>query len=115
MQIPLQVTVRGMAHSPALDERIRTKVASLERFHGRITRCRVTVSGPDRHRQGGRQFEVGIEVHAPGQPVLVVTRQHDEDVHVALRDAVGAAVRQLEDATRVQRGDVKAHRTPPMP
>ena len=27
MQVPLQITVRDMAHSEALDERIRTKAA----------------------------------------------------------------------------------------
>jgi hypothetical protein len=38
---------------------------------------------------------------------LAVTRQHDEDLQVALRDAFRAARRRLEDYARTQRGDVK--------
>jgi len=109
MQIPLQIAVRGMAHSPAMDERIREKVAGLERFHSRVTGCRVTVSESHRHQQQGRHFEVRIDVRVPGHSEIVVNRQHDEDVYVAMRDAFDAATRQLEDVVRTKRDEVKSH------
>lgn len=109
MEIPLQITVRGMEHSAALDDRIRDKVAELARFHPRITSCRVTVAESRKHHQQGRQFEVRIDVRVPGHAEIVANRQHDEDVFVALRDAFGAMTRQLEDVVRERRGDVKAH------
>jgi len=112
MQIPLQITVRDMPHSAALDVRIRKKVADLEHFHPRITSCRVTVSESRKHQQQGRQFEVRIDVRVPGRAEIVVNRQHDEDVYVALREAFGSVTRQLEDAVREKRGDVKAHQVP---
>jgi ribosomal subunit interface protein len=112
MQIPLQITVREMPHSDALDARIREKVADLERFHPRITSCRVTVAESRKHHQQGRHFEVRIDIRVPGHAEIVANRQHDEDVYVALRDAFASATRQLEEAVREMRGDVKAHETP---
>ena len=40
---------------------------------------------------------------------LIVNRDHDEDVYVALRDAFASLTRRLEDVARRQRGQVKAH------
>ena len=109
MQIPLQITIRKIGASEALEARIRDKVASLERFHPRITSCRVTVDEADRHQQQGRQFEVRVDVRVPGHAEIVATRHHDEDVYVALRDAFDVATRQLEDVAREIRLDVKTH------
>jgi len=49
-----------------------------------------------------------IREKVPGSEIAV-TREHDEDVQVALRDAFDAARRQLEDYAREKRGDVKRH------
>lgn len=108
MQVPLQIVVRNTPHSPALDARIREKALKLEEFDPRITSCRVAVEESSRHRSQGRQFSVRIDLRVPGHEIAV-TREHDEDVYVALRDAFDAAKRQLEDAVREMRGDVKAH------
>jgi ribosomal subunit interface protein len=111
MQIPLQITVRHMAPSDALEARIREQAAKLEEFHPRLVSCRVTVEEIARHQQQGRQFRVSIEARVPGQE-LVSNRDHHEDVYVALRDAFDALARQLEDEVRVKRGDVKSHKLP---
>ena len=103
MQIPLQITVRDMPPSDALDALIREKVAALERFHSRITSCRVTVAESRKNHQQGRQFEVRVDVRVPGRAEVVVNRQHAEDIHVALRDAFASATRQLEDVVREKR------------
>ncbi len=112
MSIPLQITVREMAHSDALDARIRERVAALERFHPRIMSCRVTVSELDKHRQQGRQFEVSVDLRVPGRAEVVSNLHRDEDVYVALRDAFDSATRQLEEVARKKRGDVKTHQAP---
>ena len=110
MEIPLQITVRDIPYSDALDARIREKAADLERFHSRITSCRVTVAESSKHHQQGRRFEVRIDLRVPGHAEIVANRQHGEDVYVALRDAFASATRQLEDAVREKRGDVKSHK-----
>ncbi|MGJ0535126.1 MAG: HPF/RaiA family ribosome-associated protein, partial [Methylocystis sp.] len=108
MQIPLQITVRDMPHSHALETYIREKVQKLDAFFGRLVSCRVVVEVPHRHRQQGNQFNVRIDMGVPGNE-LVVTRDHHEDPYVALRDAFDAAKRQLENYVRRMRRETKAH------
>ena len=111
MQVPLEITVRDMPRSPALDASIREKAARLEEFHPRITRCHVTVEQSGKHQHQGRRFTVRIDVRVPGREIAV-THEHHEDVFVALRDAFDAAKRQLEEVVREKRGDVKVHAVP---
>jgi ribosomal subunit interface protein len=108
MQIPLQITLRDIAHSPILESSIREKVAGLERSHPRITSCRVTVAGSGRLRQQSHQFDVRIDVRMSAHTEIVVNRKHDKDIYVALRDAFDSARRQLEEVTREKRTYVKA-------
>jgi ribosomal subunit interface protein len=95
-----------MAHSDALDARIREDAAKLEEFYRGITSCQVVVEEQGRHRQQGRWFNVRLAVRVPGHE-LVVNRDHDEDVYVALRDAFASLTRRLEDVARRQHGQVK--------
>jgi ribosomal subunit interface protein len=116
MQIPLQVTFRGLPPSDAFEARIRERASKLERFHGRITSCHVVVEAAHRHRHKGNLYNVRIDLRVPGGE-LVVSREPPEcdshqDPYVALRDAFDAAVRQLEDHLRRQRGKVKNHEIP---
>jgi ribosomal subunit interface protein len=99
MQIPLQITMREMDHSEAVDSAIQEQVGKLERFHERITRCRVTVEQLGRHQQQGRQFTVKVDLRIPGREI-VACRDHHEDVYVALRDAFDSARRQLDELGR---------------
>ena len=99
MDIPLQVTFRGIGHSPALEERIRVKAQKLHNLHPRITTCRVTLEARHRHRRHGRPFSARIDVHVPNHEV-VVGYDENEDAHVALREAFEAAHRQLQDVAR---------------
>ena len=108
MQIPLQITMRDMDRSDALDTAIQEHAAKLEQFHSRITRCKVTVEQMHKHHQQGKHFAVKIDLRVPGREI-VATRDHDEDVYVAVRDAFDSAKRQLEEAARELRGDVKTH------
>jgi ribosomal subunit interface protein len=108
MQLPVQITFRGMESSAAIDTAVRERVGKLEQFHARIVSCRVVIEQPARHKQQGKQFVVHIDLKVPGGEIAV-NRDHHEDVHVALRDAFDAARRKLEDFARERRGDVKHH------
>ena len=108
MQLPVQITYRGMESSTALDDAVREKAAKLEQFHPRVTSCRVVIEQPAHHQKKGKEFVVRIDLTAPGGEIAV-NRDHDADVFVALRDAFDAARRKLEDFAREQRGDVKHH------
>jgi len=108
MQLPLQVSLHGIASSDALQNAIRDKAAKLERYFNHIMSCRVVLSLEGRHKRRGRHFTARIDLKVPGGEIAV-THEHDEDLQVALRDAFDAARRQLEDYARDQRGDVKSH------
>jgi len=108
MQIPLQISLHGIEHSNALYNAIREKAEKLDHYYDHIMSCRVVLELGGRHRHQGKQFTVRIDVKVPGGEIAI-TREHDEDVQVALRDAFDAARRKLEDYARGQRGDVKRH------
>lgn len=102
MAVLLQITVRGIPHSDAVEAAIRRKVAALERVYARITVVRVTVEAPHHHHHQGNLFTVKVDITLPGGEI-VVNRDHAVDVYVALRDAFQAARRQLiEHAERGQ-------------
>lgn len=117
MLLPLQITFRGMAPSDAIAEDIRERAAKLDEFYDRVTSCRVVVEVPHRHHHQGKLFHVRVEVVVPGRE-LVVSRAPEEhhaheDVHVAIRDAIDAAARQLADYVRERRGQTKHHEPRP--
>jgi ribosome-associated translation inhibitor RaiA len=116
VQLPLQITFRGMAPSDAIESVIRERAAKLERFHGRIMRCHVTVDVPHRHHHKGRLYAVRIDLTTPTGEIAVTRNPSDdsahEDLHAVVRDAFDAVVRQLQDQVRYRRGDVKAHEEP---
>lgn len=112
MQIPLQITIRDMPVSAALEDHIREKAAKLERFYPPLMGCRVVVELPHKHKHKGKQFNVRIDLTVPGSEI-VINHDQSEDVYVALRDAFEVAKRKLEDYGRRQRGDVKTHEKQP--
>jgi len=108
MKTPVQITIRDMEHSDALEAHIREKAAKLEEFFNRIMSCRVVVDMPHRHHHQGKQFNVRIDIGVPGNEI-VVNKDHAEDVYIAIRDAFDAAIRQLENYAQKIRGEVKTH------
>lgn len=108
MAIPIQLTFRDIDPTPAIEASVREHAAKLEKYHQRITRCRVVVEAPHRHHHKGKIFHIRIDLTVPGHE-LVVNRDPSqnhahEDAYVAIRDAFEAAERQLEDLVRRQRG-----------
>jgi ribosomal subunit interface protein len=116
MQLPLQITFRGMEASAAVETQIRARSAELDQYYDRIMRCRVVVEAPHRHHHQGKLFHVRVDMTVPGGELVVnrePTAHHAyEDVYVAIRDAFDAAQRQLADYARRQRHQVKTHEPP---
>ena len=112
MQTPLEIRSDGVPVVDPLDEVIRARVGKLEAFFDRIVRCHVTLHQPPGHSQKGAPYEVDINVAVPGE-VLVVNRQRDADLSLAVGSAFDAMERRIEDYVRRMRGDVKTHTAPP--
>lgn len=113
MEIPLQITSRDFEITDTLRAEIEEKAEKLNTYYDRITRCRVVIETPHRHKKEGKLYNVQIYMTLPGGEVVVKHEPH-EDIYVSIRDSFDAARRKLEDFTRRQRGDIKRHEEPPV-
>jgi cold shock CspA family protein/ribosome-associated translation inhibitor RaiA len=117
MEVPLQIHFQNMDPSPAVESAVREGIEKLEGLGEHIISCRVTVEAPHKHHRKGKLYHVMIDVRVP-RGEIIASRSPDrnhahEDVYVALRDALKAVHRQLEDHVRISRGKVKSHEVPP--
>ena len=62
MRNPVEIVVRGIAHSAALERYVAEEADRLERQWGRIRDCYVVIEALDRHRQQGVQFAVRLNI-----------------------------------------------------
>lgn len=111
MTFPIEISYRAMTSSDELNALIHEKAEGLARLDGGVTRCRVVLGAPHRHQQHGHACSVHIDLHLPGEP-LVITHdpghaEDHEDMERTIRDAFQAAHRRLRD--RVKR-DRERHR-----
>ena len=112
MRIPLQITGRDVELTEAIEESIRQKAKKLELFYDQIMRCRVVVEAPHRRQRKGVLYNVRIDIKVPDEE-LVVKKELNQDLYVAIRDAFDSARRQLQDYSKQRRGGVKYHEETP--
>lgn len=118
METQPEIDFQGMEPQDELRARIEEKIAHLEKLYGRMTACRVVAKGPGGHHRTGGHYDFSIHIALPDGHEVAVTRAADpderfQDVWFALGDAFRRADRQLEDAVRRIRGDVKQHEAAP--
>jgi len=111
MQLPLEISFRNMEPSEAVEANVREKAGKFERFAKQITRCRIIIEAPHKHKHKGHLYNVTIDVALPGEEI-VASRHPDkhhahEDIYVAIRDAFDATQRQLENYTGKRRAKLK--------
>lgn len=112
MELGLQITARDIEITDAIRADITGKAEKLDKYYNRIMRCRVALESPKKHQHEGKLYNVHIYLTVPGAE-LMVKRELNKDLYVAIRDAFQAARRKLEDFARQQRFDVKHHEEPP--
>ena len=108
MQLPVEISYRGVEKSDQLEEFIRTKAARLDRFCDHISRCDVVVEQPNHAQQSGNPFRVRIDVTVPpGHELVADERQTEHEMHEPLskviNDAFKAMERQLKSLVEKQR------------
>ncbi len=109
MKIPLEITVRGMPHSEAVEAKVRQRAMSLQRFSHRVQRCEVWVDAAHGHHRKGYHYGVRVRLTIPNDEICVELQPGEEDVYVAIRDAFDAVRRQLEDSERRRPGHTRGH------
>lgn len=118
MLIPVEVSFRHMAPSDALEQEVRTKAERLDRFHPRITGCRVVVEASNKRMSTkALLYRVRIDLTVPGEELVAASQpshqRFHEDVHIAIREAFDGLKRELQEYADKQRGDVKSHEAHP--
>ncbi len=112
MEIPLELTFRGLDRTEEREELIREKVAKLEQVCDTITSCRVTVEQAQESQQTGNPLNLRIEVRVPRHNEVMINQKMDADEAAdpfgrLVRDAFQAAQRKLREITERQRDEVK--------
>jgi cold shock CspA family protein len=112
MDRPLELTFHNMSSSESLEALIRERVEKLDRRHGRLIGCRVSVEALHQQHQSGNIYECHIIMSVPGRDLAVSREPHrakqeyaHPDVRVSIREAFDAAERQLQDHKRQIRTD----------
>jgi cold shock CspA family protein len=114
MQMPMEVSFRGVERTHAMERLISEQAEKLEQVCDHITSVRISVEKLQEHQKSGNPFRVRILARIPPGHELVAARDPTErDLHDPLdkivRDAFNALRRQVKQLNQKQKGDVKWH------
>jgi ribosomal subunit interface protein len=117
MQLPIEISYRGVEKTDEIDNLIRTKATRLDRFCDHISRCDVAVERPNHAQQSGNPFRVRVDVTVPpGHELVADERQSEHEMHEPLtkiiNDAFKTVERQLKELVERRRHGVKTHAEP---
>lgn len=107
MQVPAQITFRGLDHSEAVKEHIEEKTNKLQQFCHNMIACHVVLEFENKNQHRGNLHNTRLTITVPGRE-LVTTHNDHEDLYVSIRMAFDDMTRQLEEYIRDLR-DGKNH------
>ena len=96
MQTPIQITLRDMPHSAAVEAHIKEKCEKLQQFCHSIVSCHVVVEFENKNQHRGNLYNARVTIAVPGKE-LVSTHNEAEDMYMSIRDAFDDMTRQLEE------------------
>jgi cold shock CspA family protein len=114
MQVPIEITYRGVDKTEYIDNLIKRKAAKLEEICDYLISCHIAVRNPHRRRQLGNPYEVRLDLRVPPKHELLVKRKstgknNEEPLEVVIRRTFQAVQRELKKLVEKQRGEVKKH------
>jgi ribosomal subunit interface protein len=114
MQLPVNITYRGVAKSDDIDQLVMEKATRLEKFCDHINRCDVAIEQPNHAHQKGNPFRVRIDVTVPPGHELVADEKGMDNGSYApltkvIHDAFKTMERELRRVVEKQRHEVKTH------
>ena len=108
MQLPVEITYRGLEKTDEIDRMVVAKAARLDKFCDHITRCDVAIEQPNHAHKTGNPFRVRIDVTVPPGHELVAEDSETADdsfqpLEKAIHDAFKTMERQLRHLVEKQR------------
>lgn len=107
MKHPLEIALRDIPGSAALERHIGDEARKLDAICDRIGSCQVVAEALQPAQARAAQYSVHLIITLPGTEV-VVNREHGDDIYMAVREAFAAAGLQLQDYMR-RRGERRPH------
>lgn len=104
MRDQAKISLRGIASSGALERCIGEEVRKLDGIADSILGCHVVAEMLAGDARQGAKFAARLIVTLPGAEI-VVNRERDDDIYIAVRDAFAAASLQLKDQMRRHRAE----------
>ena len=110
MQLPVNISYRGLEKSDEIEQMVRDKASRLDKFCDHIGRCDVAIEQPNHAHKKGNPFRVRIDVTVPpGHELVAEEEQADNGTHEPLtkvvHDAFKTMERQLRHLVSKQRGE----------
>jgi ribosome-associated translation inhibitor RaiA len=101
MNMPIEIHFHGIEKSEAVEQRVRDKVAKLQKYFERMTSCRVGIEVPQRTAQKPKVYQIKIEIGVPRRAPIVISHERkgshaNEELVLAIRDAFEAARRKVD-------------------
>lgn len=120
MQLPLEITYRGLERNDYTDGLIEKKAGKLNRACSHIISCRVVLEKDQKQRRTGNEHRIRVAVRVPPGHELVVERKalvvnYHRDLLPLVRDAFEAAHRQVKDLAAQQQEKAKVAPQEPTP
>ena len=114
MQLPVEISYRGVAKSEEIEALIQAKAERLNKFCDHITRCDVIIEQPNHAQHSGSSYRVRLDLTVPpGHELVADERPTEHEMHEPLtkivNDAFKTMERQLKELVQRQRRDVKTH------
>ena len=109
MNVPAEITYRGVEKTDALDSDVNSKIAKLETFCDHISSCRVAIEKAHDHPSSGSTYRVRLDITVPPSHELVVDRSPNngvqyEPLEAVIRHAFDVMQRQLKELNDRQKG-----------
>ena len=92
----VQITLRNVAHSPAVQQHIHDYLAKLQHHIDNIMSCRVIVAAPPKRPSKGKEYSVKLTLCLPNKELIVSQNKHD-DLYNALHDAFQTILKRAEN------------------
>src|ERR1700716_3134382 len=110
MQLPVEISYRGIKKSEEIERMVMDKAARLDKFCDHINRCDVAIEQPNHAHKKGNPVRVRIDVTVAGGHELVADESHTDDnsfkpLEKAIHDAFKTMERQLRHLVEKQRGE----------
>ncbi len=115
MNIPLEITFRGVQASEEIKELIGQKADKLDRIGDNLISCRVAVEKKQKHQQSGAPYRVRVNMRLPpGQELVVDSGEGgdgspNDDLPGVIRGVFESALRQVKKLNERRQDDVKEH------